>query len=277
MIPARFDYLRAESLEHAAALKAEQGEDAKFLAGGHSLIPLMKFRLAAPTALIDLSRLAELRTLEQADGTLRLGAGLRYRDLEFSPLIREQLPLLAEAVASLGDRQVRARGTIGGAVVHGDPAADVPAVLLALDATMVLRGPGGERELPAPEFFLDFWETDCGAEEILVEIRVPALPGRGWGFQKFRQRSQDWAIVGVAVQERADGSRAVALVNMAPVPLRARAVEEALAAGEGVDAAAARAAEGTTPPSDLRADAAYRSHLAQVLTAKALSEAGAGL
>jgi len=276
MIPAGFDYLRAESLEHAAALKAEQGEDAKFLAGGHSLIPLMKFRLAAPTALIDLSRLTELRTLEQADGTLRLGAGLRLRDLEFSPLIREQLPLLAGAVASVGDRQVRARGTIGGGVVHGDPASDVPAVLLALDATMVLRGPGGEREVPASEFFVDFWETDCGTEEILVEIRVPALPGRGWGFQKFRQRSQDWATVGVAVQERADGSRAVALVNMGPVPLRARAVEEALAAGEGPDAAAARAAEGTTPPSDLRADAAYRSHLAQVLTAKALSEAGAG-
>jgi len=276
MIPAGFDYLRAESLEHAAALKAEQGEDAKFLAGGHSLIPLMKFRLAAPTALIDLSRLTELRTLEQADGTLRLGAGLRFRDLEFSPLIREQLPLLAAAVASVGDRQVRARGTIGGGVVHGDPASDVPAVLLALDATMLLRGPGGEREVPASEFFVDFWETDCGTEEILVEIRVPALPGRGWGFQKFRQRSQDWATVGVAVQERADGSRAVGLVNMGPVPLRARAVEEALAAGDGLDAAAARAAEGASPPSDLRGDAAYRSHLAQVLTAKALSEAGAG-
>jgi carbon-monoxide dehydrogenase medium subunit len=276
MIPAGFDYLRADSLEHAAALKAERGEEAKFLAGGHSLIPLMKFRLAAPEALVDISRVPELRLLEHSDGRVRLGAGLRYRDLEFSPVIREQLPLLAAAVATVGDRQVRARGTIGGAVVHGDPAADVPAVLLALDATMLLRGPAGEREVPAQEFFVDFWETACGLDEILVEIRVPALPGRGWGFQKFRQRSQDWATVGVAVQERADREYAVGLVNMAPVPWRARAVEEALADGAGVDGAAARAAEGATPPSDLRADPGYRTHLAQVLTAKALSEAGAG-
>ncbi len=276
MIPTAFDYLRAESLDHAAALKAEQGEDAKFLAGGHSLIPLMKFRLSAPTALIDLSRLAELRHLEQSDGTLRLGAGLRYRDLEFSPVIREQLPLLAAAVSSVGDRQVRARGTIGGSVVHGDPASDVPAVLVALDATLVLRGPRGERTVAAGEFFLDFWETAAGPDEILVEIRVPALPGRAWSFQKFRQRAQDWATVGVAVQERADGGRSVALVNMGPTPLRARAVEEALAGGASVDEAAERAGEGASPPSDLRGDAEYRTHLARVLTAKGLSEAGAG-
>ena len=276
MIPAGFDYLRAQSLDHAAALMTERGDDAKLLAGGHSLIPLMKFRLAAPEALIDISRLAELRTLEHTDGTLRLGAGLRYRDLEFSPVISEQLPLLAAAVASVGDRQVRARGTIGGAVVHGDPAADVPAVLLALDATMLLRGPGGEREVPAGEFFVDFWETACAPDEILVEIRVPALAGRGWGFQKFRQRSQDWATVGVAVQERADGSHAVSLVNMGPVPLRARGVEEALAAGAGPEAAAGLAAQGTSPPSDLRADAGYRGHLAGVLAARALEQAGAG-
>jgi len=276
VIPAGFDYLRADSLEHAAALKAEQGEDAKFLAGGHSLIPLMKFRLAAPSALIDISRLAELQHLQQSDGSLRLGAGLRYRDLEFSPLVREQLPLLAAAVATVGDPQVRARGTIGGSVVHGDPAADVPAVLLALDATLVLRGPDGEREVPAQEFFLDFWETAARPDEILVEIRVPALPARRWGFVKFRQRSQDWATVGVAVQERADGRSAVALVNMGPTPLRARAVEEALAGGSSVDEAAAQASEGATPPTDIRADAAYRLHLARVLAARALAQAGAG-
>ena len=276
MIPAGFDYLRAESLDHAAALKAEQGEDAKFLAGGHSLIPLMKFRLAAPSALIDISGLAELRQLRQDDGTLRLGAALRYRDLEFSPLVREQLPLLAAAVATVGDRQVRAKGTIGGAVVHGDPAADVPAVLLALDATLVLRGPGGEREVAAQDFFVDFWQTAAEPDEILVEIRVPARQGRPWGFVKFRQRSQDWATVGVAVQERTDGEPAVALVNMGPTPLRARAVEEALAGDSTVAEAAALAAEGAAPPSDLRADADYRRHLARVLTAKALSQAGAG-
>jgi len=276
VIPAGFEYLRADSLDHAAALLAERGDDAKLLAGGHSLIPLMKFRLAAPEALIDISRLAELRALEQVDGTLHLGAGLRYRDLEFSPLVREQLPLLAAAVASVGDRQVRARGTIGGAVVHGDPAADVPAVLLALDATMVLRGPGGQREVPASEFFVDFWETACAPDEVLVEIRVPALAGRRWGFEKFRQRSQDWATVGVAVQELPDGGHAVALVNMGPVPLRARGVEEALAGGAGAQAAAGRAADGTSPPADLRADATYRGHLAGVLTARALEQAGAG-
>jgi carbon-monoxide dehydrogenase medium subunit len=276
VIPAGFDYLRAESLDHAAALKAEQGEDAKFLAGGHSLIPLMKFRLAAPSALIDISGLAELRSLQRDDGTLRLGAGLRYRDLEFSPLVREQVPLLADAVATVGDRQVRARGTIGGAVVHGDPAADVPAVLLALDATLVLRGPGGEREVAAGDFFVGFWETAAQPDEVLVEIRVPALAGRPWGFVKFRQRSQDWATVGVAVQQRDDGRTAVALVNMGPTPLRARAVEEALAAGSPVEEAAARASEGASPPSDLRADARYRRHLSRVLAARALTQAGAG-
>jgi carbon-monoxide dehydrogenase medium subunit len=276
MIPAGFDYLRADSLEHAAALKAERGEDAKFLAGGHSLIPLMKFRLAAPSALIDISRLAELRHLQQENGGLRLGAGLRYRDLELSPVVREQLPLLAAAVATVGDRQVRARGTIGGSVVHGDPAADVPAVLLALEATLVLRGPDGEREVPAQDFFVDFWETAAQPDEILVEIRVPAQPGRPWGFVKFRQRSQDWATVGVVVQEREDRRQAVALVNMGPTPLRARGVEEALAGGSTVEDAAARASDGATPPADLRADAEYRLHLARVLTTRALHQAGVG-
>jgi carbon-monoxide dehydrogenase medium subunit len=276
VIPAGFDYLRAESLAHATELLGEHGEDAKLLAGGHSLIPLMKFRLAAPEVLIDISGLGELRGMELEDGTLRLGAALRYRDLEHSTLVRENLPLLAAAIATVGDRQVRAKGTIGGGVVHGDPAADVPAVLVALDATMVLRGPSGDREVPAEQFFVDFWETACGADEILVEIRVPALPGRGWGFQKFRQRSQDWATVGVAVQERADGRAAVGLVNMGPVPVRARAVEEALAGGDDVRSAAGRAAEGASPPSDLRADAAYRAHLATTLTATALTDAGVG-
>lgn len=274
MIPAGFDYLRADSLDEALALKADRGEDAKYLAGGHSLIPLMKFRLAGPSALVDISRLDELRHLERDDGSLRLGAGLTYRELEFSPVVREQLPLLAAAVASVGDRQVRARGTIGGSVVHGDPASDVPAVLLALDASLVLRGPGGERELPARDFFVDFWETAVQPDEVLVEIRVPALAGRQWGFVKFRQRSQDWATVGVAVQERADGRRAVALVNMAPTPLRARAVEEALARGAPADEAAALAPDGTAPPSDLRADGEYRRHLARVLSARALKESG---
>ena len=275
MIPAGFDYLRAETLAHAVDLLHEHGDDAKILAGGHSRIPLMKFRLAAPGVVVDISGLPELRTLETGDGVLRLGAGLTYRELERSPVLREQLPLLAAAIATVGDPQVRAKATLGGGVVHGDPASDVPAVLVALDATMVLRGRGGEREVAADQFFVDFWETACTPHEILREIRVPALPGKAWNFQKFRQRSQDWAIVGVAVQEVADGRRAVGLVNMGPVPLRARAVEEALAGGADVETAAARAADGTSPPSDLRADGAYRAHLASVLTAKALAGAGA--
>jgi carbon-monoxide dehydrogenase medium subunit len=223
---------------------------------------------------VDISGLPELRTLETGGGVLRLGAGLTYRDLERSPVVREQLPLLAAAIATVGDRQVRAKGTIGGGVVHGDPAADVPAVLVAVDATMVLRGAEGDRDVPARDFFVDFWETACTPHEVLVEIRVPALPGRGWNFQKFRQRSQDWAIVGVAVQEVADGRRTIGLVNMGPVPVRARAAEEALAGGADVGTAAARAADDTSPPSDLRADGAYRAHLASVLTAKALAGSG---
>jgi carbon-monoxide dehydrogenase medium subunit len=276
MIPAGFDYLRAETLAHAVDLLHEHGDDAKILAGGHSLIPLMKFRLAAPGVVVDISGLSELRTLETGDGVLRLGAGLTYRELERSPVLREQLPLLAAAIATVGDPQVRAKATLGGGVVHGDPASDVPAVLVALDATMVLRGRGGEREVAADQFFVDFWETACTPHEILREIRVPALPGKAWNFQKFNQRSQDWAIVGVAVQEVADGRRTIGLVNMGPVPLRARAVEEALAGGADVETAAARAADDTSPPSDLRADGAYRAHLASVLTAKALAGAGAG-
>lgn len=276
MIPAAFDYIRAISLEHAAALLAENDEDAKLMAGGHSLIPLMKFRLAAPSVVIDISGLAELRTLELDGCMLRLGAGLRYRDLESSALIAEQLPLLALAASTVGDRQVRARGTLGGAVVHGDPAADMPAVLVALDATLLLRGPAGDRELPAADFFVDFWQTAAEPDEILLEIRVPTHPGQAWSYQKFHQRSQDWAVVGVAAQQRADGTHAVGLVNMGPVPIRARAVEQALAAGAGSEGAAALAAEGSTPPSDMRADSEYRAHLAKVLTAKALIEAGAG-
>ncbi len=275
MIPAGFDYLRATSVEHAATLLAEHDEDAKLMAGGHSLIPLMKFRLAAPSVVIDISGLGELRTLELDGEVLRLGAGLRYRDLEFSDLVREQLPLLGRAASTVGDRQVRARGTVGGAVVHGDPAADLPAVLVALDATLLLRGPSGDREVPVADFFVDFWQTAAEPDEILIEIRVPAQPGRAWSYQKFHQRSQDWAVVGVAAQQLADGSHGVGLVNMGPVPVRARAVERVLAAGQGVDAAAELAAEGTTAPSDLRADGEYREHLARVLTAKALSEAGA--
>lgn len=275
MIPESFDYVKATSVAHALNLLAEYGEDAKFLAGGHSLIPVMKFRLAAPSALVDISGLPELRTLTLDGEHLRLGAGLRYRDLQHSPLVLEHLPLLAQAAASVGDAQVRARGTIGGAVVHGDPAADLPAVLVAVDATMVLRGPGGDRQVLATDFFIDFWETAAAADEILLEVQVPALSGRAYSYQKFHQRSQDWAIVGVAAQELEGGGYGVGLVNMGPVPIRARTVEQALAAGADGPTAAARAAEGTRPLSDLRGDAAYRSHLAVVLTRRALQEVGA--
>lgn len=276
MIPVAFDYLRATSVPHALDLLQEHGDEAKLLAGGHSLIPLMKFRLAAPAVLVDISGLTELGRLDLDGDTLRLGAGLRYRDLERSELVRTHLPLLARAAAQVGDAQVRARGTLGGAVAHGDAAADLPAVLVAVDATIVLRGPDGDREVAACDFFVDFWETAADPSEVLLEICVPALAGRPWSYQKFHQRSQDWAIVGVAAQEAESGRVALGLVNMGPVPMRATATEEAYAGGAEVETAAALAAEGTRPVSDLRGDAGYRSHLATVLVGRALHEVGSG-
>jgi aerobic carbon-monoxide dehydrogenase medium subunit len=268
VIPAPFSYQRAGSADEALSLAAAAGEDAKFLAGGHSLLPLMKLRLAVPEVLIDIGRLRELSYIRDEGDHIAVGALTRHHDLEHSGLLARELPLLAFAAGRVGDPQVRHRGTIGGSLAHGDPASDLPAVVLALDGTLAVRGPAGPREVPAGDFFLGLFETALEPGELLTEIRIPKPAESGWSFQKFTKRAIDWAIVGVAVQ----GQR-VALVNMASAPVRAAAVERALAAGAGPADAARHATEGTNPASDLGASAAYREHLARVLVARALTEA----
>ncbi len=268
MIPAPFTYKRAGSMDEALDLAAQDGEEAKFLAGGHSLLPLMKLRLAVPEVLIDIGRVRELSYVREDDGHVAVGALTSYGDLAGSDLLATELPLLAAAAGQVGDPQVRHCGTIGGSLVHGDPAADLPAVVLALDATLVVRGPSGSREIGAGEFFHSLFETAVQSGELLTEIRIPKPQTPGWSFQKFTKRAIDWAIVGVAVQ----GGN-VALVNMGQTPVRASAVEQALAAGTGTRDAAAHAAEGTSAPGDINGSSAYREHLARVLVARALEEA----
>ena len=276
MIPAPFDYQRAASVDEAIGLLSEHGDEAKLLAGGHSLLPLMKLRLAAPTMLIDIGRIADLSFVSAGpDGSMAIGALTRHQDLATSDVLREQVPLLAHVAGQIGDPQVRHRGTIGGAVVHGDPASDLPAALLALRATLVARGPGGAREIAADDFFTGFLETALADDEVLTEVRVPAVPGVGWAFEKFNRRAQDWAIVGVAaVLADGAGGPGVGLVNMGSLPLRATGVEDALRSGLSAVDAAARADEGTEPPDDLNASPEYRRHLAQVLVRRALETAG---
>ncbi|HEU5158559.1 MAG TPA: xanthine dehydrogenase family protein subunit M [Streptosporangiaceae bacterium] len=270
MIPATFTYRRAESADHAVVLVGEHGDEAKLLAGGHSLLPLMKMRLAVPEVVVDIGRVRELSFIRDLGDTVAIGALTRHHDLENSALLTRELPLLAHAAGQVGDPQVRHRGTIGGSLAHGDPASDLPAVVLALEATLVARGPGGTREIPAAEFYQDLFETALEPDELLTEIRVPKPAAAGWSFQKFTKRAIDWAIVGVAVQ-----GDAVALINMGATPLRARAVERALADGAPVDQAAQQAAEGTEPPADLNADPGFREHLARVLVRRALEESRA--
>ena len=274
MIPAPFDYQRAGSVNEALALLAEHGDEAKLLAGGHSLLPLMKLRLALPQVLIDIGRIDELSFVEGDGDVLRIGALTRHHDLATSALAGEQVPLLAHVAGQIGDPQVRHRGTIGGSLAHGDPASDLPAALLALRATLVARGPGGEREIAADDFFTGFLETALAPDEILTEVRVPAVPGVGWAFEKFNRRAQDWAIVGVtAVMTNGSGGPGVGLVNMGSQPLRAAGVEDALRSGASPGDAAARADEGTEPPDDLNASPEFRRHLARVLVRRALESA----
>jgi carbon-monoxide dehydrogenase medium subunit len=272
MIPAAFDYVRAASAEEAVSLLQSHGEDAKLLAGGHSLIPLMKLRLASPSVLVDVGRVSELSYIRDAGDSVAIGALTRHRDLETSDLLRSQVPILAHVAGLVGDPQVRHRGTIGGSLAHGDPASDLPAVVLALGGTLRARGPGGEREIPATEFFTGFLETALAPDELLTEITLPKVAGAGWSYQKFNRRALDWAIVGVAAVR--NGTTGVALVNMGSTPLRASAVEAALTQGASAADAAQQAAEGTEPPTDLNASPEYRRHLAQVLVRRALQEAG---
>ena len=268
MIPSPFTYKRAGSAEEALDLVAEHGEDAKFLAGGHSLLPLMKLRLAAPEVIIDLGGLHELSYVTDQGSYVAIGALTRHHDVEHSEVLGREVPLLAHAAGQVGDPQIRHRGTIGGSIAHADPASDLPAVLLALNATLVARGAGGTREIGIGEFFQSLFETALEPDELLTEIRVPKPASGAWSFQKFTQRAIDWAIVGCAVQ---DGR--VALVNMGGTPLRAAGVEAAMSGGASPADAAAHAAEGTNAPDDIRATRAYREHLARVLVSRALTEA----
>src|SRR4051812_685440 len=269
MIPAAFDYVRADSVGAASAALTEHGEDAKLLAGGMSLLPLMKLRLAVPTVLVAVGRLDDLRYVRDDGDRIAIGALSRHRDLETDALLAAQCGGVQAVAAEVGDNQVRHRGTIGGSVAHGDPASDLPAVLLALDADFVLQGPSGTRRVAATDFFTGFLETALAPDELLVEIRVPKTGANGFSYQKFNRRAQDWAMVGSVAVRTATGTK-IALVNMGATPLRARGVEAALADGAAPADAAARAAEDTEASSDPNASAEYREHLARVLTRRAL-------
>jgi aerobic carbon-monoxide dehydrogenase medium subunit len=282
VIPASFEYRRAETLEHAVELLSEFGDEGKAIAGGHSLLPLMKLRLARPSVLIDIDRLSELQYVRDEDGHIEIGALSRIGDLTSHALVREHNPLLAYACGQVGDPQVRHRATLGGSAAHGDPASDPPCVLLSLDVEFVVRGREGERTIPASSFFKGFFETDLGPSELLTSIRVPKLfAGTGWSYQKFHRRAIDWAIVGVAaVIERRDGrvgAARIALANMGLTPLRASGVEAALAGSkaspEDLRAASELAPEGTRPPGDTNGSSEYRRELSKVLVRRALEEA----
>jgi aerobic carbon-monoxide dehydrogenase medium subunit len=279
VIPPEFDYAAPESLDDALKALADGGEDAKVLAGGHSLLPLMKLRLAAPTLLVDLRKVPGLRGVERTNGGWRIGAMTRHADLQTNG----DLGIVASAASLIADQQVRNRGTIGGSIAHGDPASDLPTVLLALDGTVtIMSGGGNTREVAASDVFQDYLTTAVGPGEILTEIHLPAMEGWGHGYQKFNRRAEDWAMVGVValVKKAGDGSCEdvrIGLTHMGSTPLRATAAENALR-GQGLDAqsianAAEQAAEGTDPPGDLNATPDYKRHLAQVLTRRALEEA----
>ena len=282
MIPAKFDYVRPGSLDEAVTALAGGGDDAKVIAGGQSLLPLLRLRLAYPELLVDVGGLAELRGVTDAGDTLVIGSRTTHYQLVHDPLVAEHCGLLAQAAATVADPAVRHRGTLGGALAHADPAGDLPAVALALDATMIARGPGGEREIPAADFFVDYLTSSLEPDEILTAIRVPKL-GSGWGYryEKFHRTAQAWATVGVAaLVRRSNGSVAearIGLTNMGPTPLRAAAAEGAAAGAEAsrdaLRAAAGRADEGTNPPGDLHGAPDYRRHLARVLTGRALAAA----
>jgi carbon-monoxide dehydrogenase medium subunit len=275
VIPSRFDYTVPESVDEALKALAEGGDDAKVLAGGHSLIPLMKMRLATPSLLVDLRKLAELRGIQPGDATARIGALTTHAEVSQAT----ELGVAAHAAGKIADQQVRNRGTIGGSLAHGDSASDMPAVLLACEGSVVVRGSGGEREIAASDLFQGFLTTAVADDEIVTDVKMPTLPGYGFAYDKFTRRAEDWAMVGVcALVKRSNGvieDVRVAFTNMAAVPIRAEAVESALR-GQGIDAIASaseHAAEGTDPPGDLNATPDYKRHLARVLTRRALQKA----
>jgi carbon-monoxide dehydrogenase medium subunit len=280
MIPAEFDYTAPDTLEDAIKALGDGGEDAKLLAGGHSLIPLMKLRLAAPSLLVDLRRVAGLHGVQRENGSWRIGALTPHAELERTP----ELGVMSAAAGTIADPQVRNRGTIGGSLVHGDPASDLPAILLILEGTVTAMGPNGQREVAAADLFQDYLQTAIEPTEVVTEVHVPSVDGWGYGYHKFNRRSEDWAMVAVSAVVKKSGDTVedvrVGLTNMGSVPLRASAVEEALRGqpltADSIAKAAEQADQGTSPPADLNASADYKRHLARVLTRRALSDA-AGL
>jgi aerobic carbon-monoxide dehydrogenase medium subunit len=278
VIPPEFDYVAPDTLDEALQALSGGGEDAKILAGGHSLLPLMKLRLAAPTLLVDIRKVPGLRGAQRENGQWRIGAMTRHADLQGNA----ELGAVGQAAALIADQQVRNRGTIGGSLVHGDPASDLPTVFLACEGSLTVLGSGGTREVAATDMFQDYLTTAVGEGEIVTEVRVPSFDGWGSSYMKFTRRAEDWAMVAVCamVKKAGDGSVEdvrIALTNMGSTPLRASAAEDALR-GKGVDAIAAaaeQAAEGTDPPGDLNATPDYKRHLARVLTRRALEEAAA--
>ena len=283
MIPAEFDYVRAGSVDEAVSALRESGDDAKVMAGGQSLIPLLRLRLAYPSVVVDVGRVSEMRGVREDGDQLVIGAMTTHYEVLHDPLIRQHAGLIAAATETVADPAVRHRGTFGGSLAHADPAGDLPAVALALGAEFVVAGSGGRRTVAAADFFLDYLQTAIAADEVLVEVRVPKF-GAGWGYryEKFSRVAQSWAIVGVAAAVRRDnGSIAearVALTNMGATPVRAVGVEVALAGAslDVISAASERAAEGASPPSDLNGKADYREHLARVLTRRAVTAAAGG-
>ncbi len=284
MIPSAFDYAAPATVAEALSVLADAGDDVKLMAGGQSLIPVMKLRLADPAMVVDLGRIVELSGVRDDGDALLIGAMTTHHQIATDPLIAEHVPLLAKAAATVADPQVRHRGTFGGALVHADPAGDMPAPVLAADATFILAGPNGERRVAAADFFQGYFTTAVDDGEILTHIRVPKYTGWGAHYEKFTRVAQQWSIVSVAAMVRVEGGTIaearVGLTNMASTPLRATAVEQALAGApltrEAIATASAHAAEGTDPASDLNGDAGYRRHLAEVLTKRAVF-AAAGL
>jgi aerobic carbon-monoxide dehydrogenase medium subunit len=282
VIPAKFDYVRPGSLDEAIQALADGGDDVKVIAGGQSLLPLLRLRLAYPELLVDVGGLDELRGVRDSGDALVIGARTTHYQLVHDPLVAEHAGLLAQATATVADPAVRHRGTLGGALAHGDPAGDLPAVILALDATLTARGPNGERQITAADFFVDYLTTSLEPDEILTAIRIPKLgPGWGYRYEKFHRTAQSWATVGVAaLVRRSNGSVAearIGLTNMGTVPVRATAAEQAVSGAEAsraaLNQAAAHADEGTEPPGDLHGAPDYRRHLARVLTGRALAAA----
>jgi carbon-monoxide dehydrogenase medium subunit len=281
MIPAAFEYTAPESLQDAIGALVDGGEDAKLIAGGHSLIPLMKLRLAAPSLLVDLRQVPGLHGVERQNGTFRVGALTTHSVLEQMP----ELGIVSAVAATIADMQVRNRGTVGGSLAHGDAASDLPAAMLITEAEVTLQGPDGQRSVAAGDLFKGYMTTEVGPQEVLTEVRIPALEGWGYGHQKFNRRSEDWAMVGVCAVVKASGQTCedvrIGLTHMGSVPLRATAAEEALRgqelSAENIAKAAEQAADQTNPPADLNASADYKRHLARVLTRRAIQDAvGAG-